>query len=82
MFKRFQHYEMMYPNQSIRVPDLKAIPTNITNDLDNVCKSHFSLDTFQSTAIVGVCCLLANALSGYVSGRASLKVRNINCYLL
>lgn len=90
LFNRFEQFESMYPNRTVSVPELTklgstAAVTKAAEEIVNVthssqsllieeCIVGFDVSLFRSTAAVGVCCMIGNALSGYFSGKVSLKV--------
>lgn len=76
----------MYPNRTVSVPELtkfgtsvvakaaeEIISVNVTGPIEE-CTVGFDISIFRNTAAVGVCCMMGNALSGYFSGKVSLKV--------
>ncbi|XP_063931700.1 synaptic vesicle glycoprotein 2A-like [Zophobas morio] len=68
LFVRFERFHHLHPNRTVTVKELALL-----NDT-KTCKPSFEPAVIESTVIMGVTSLVANAASGWLAARIPLKV--------
>ncbi|XP_017783581.1 PREDICTED: synaptic vesicle glycoprotein 2B-like [Nicrophorus vespilloides] len=66
LFLRFQYFEANFPNDTFTVKDLASMVI----DEDKV----FDFKLFESTLMIGTCCVMGNLMSGYMNGKVSQRL--------
>lgn len=73
IFTRFEEYHRQYPNRTLTFKILNTFETHHTTTPQKYTPE-FDFAIFKYTSIIGICSIIGSVLSGWVSGKVSIKL--------